>query len=181
MKLLTLVLPLMLIGCGAVMSPFMIQLDSDQQKVVDGMWNNMLTPPTRLDRELLLDVLCEYQVLQMGADRVHITAEKYLANGRATLDADFDHANPEADQMTLIVHDSLGRTVRRERYFRREINARLPEINSELAKHKGPYTIALGSATQPSKPETSEETRLRLDKQKHEMRIQAATQPARVN
>ena len=44
-------------GCGPMISPLTVRLDADQQKMVDGMWNNMLTPTDRLDRELLLDVL----------------------------------------------------------------------------------------------------------------------------
>ena len=164
-------------GCGAVMSPFFIRLDADQQKVVDGMWNNMFTPPARLDRDLLLDVLCQYQVLQMGADRVHITAEKYLTAGKVILDADFDRANADADQMTILALDSAGHTVRRERYSRKEINDRLPEIGAVIKKGVN-ISIVGDASTQPTKPETPEEKQARLEWEKRAARIQAATQPA---
>lgn len=182
MKAVLLLLALVtLAGCGAVMSPFMVQLDADQQKVVDGMWNNMFTPPARLDRELLLDVLCEYQVLQLGADRMHVTAEKYLASGNVMLEADFDRANPDADEMTLTVRDAVGHTVRRERYLRREINARIPETNATMrgAKAEGGFAITLGdAATQAGRPETAEEKQSRVEREKRQARIEAATQPA---
>src|SRR6266571_3507808 len=63
-------------GCGPMISPLTVRLDADQQKMVDGMWNNMLTPTDRLDRELLLDVLCQSWLFQIGVDRLHLTSEK---------------------------------------------------------------------------------------------------------
>jgi hypothetical protein len=49
--------PSSLVGCrGPLMVPAMQRLTPQDQAQVDGMWNNMLSTPDRLDRNLLVDV-----------------------------------------------------------------------------------------------------------------------------
>jgi hypothetical protein len=147
-----------------MISPLTVRLDVDQQKMVDGMWNNMLTPTDRLDRELLLDVLCQSWLFQIGVDRLHLTSEKAYDRGRVVMEIDCDRANPTADQLTVTLLDDRGRTVRRERYTRPEIDER----------------VALLQNAPTTRPATSEENEIRQSERERRLeRIQAATQPAR--
>jgi hypothetical protein len=148
-------------GCGPLMGPMTVRLKEDQQKVIDGMWNNMLTPADRLDRELLLDVVCEYWLFQLGVDRLHMVAEKQYERGRVVMEIDCDGRSPGSDQFTVTLLDERGRTVRRERYGREEIEARTAPVTEEEAK----------LAT-----ELSEEDKARQAERR--ARIAAATQPA---
>ncbi|MDB5323365.1 MAG: hypothetical protein JWN40_4996 [Phycisphaerales bacterium] len=148
-------------GCGPLMGPMTVRLKEDQQKVIDGMWNNMLTPADRLDRELLLDVVCEYWLFQLGVDRLHMVAEKQYERGRVVMEIDCDGRSPGSDQFTVTLLDERGRTVRRERYGREEIEARTTPVTEEEAKR----------AT-----ELSEEDKARQAERR--ARILAATQPA---
>src|SRR5258706_476462 len=148
-------------GCGPLMRPMTVQLEADQQRMVDGMWNNMLTPADRLDRELLLDVLCEYGLYQVGVDRLRMVAEKQYERGRGVMGIDCDGRSPGSDQFTVTLLDERGRTVRRERYGRGEVEARAaPGTEAELKK------VA----------EQSEEDKARQAERR--ARIEAATQPA---
>jgi hypothetical protein len=160
----------LLVGCGPVMSPFLIKLKPEEQKIVDSEWENMFTPSNRLDRDLLLDVLTAQQELQLGFDRLHVTGEKYFTSGRAVVEADFDRGNPDSDQLTITLYDLQGRTTRRERYGRKEIKARWDEMSGDRYYH----IVARKEGT----VETPEQRELRLEMEKRVKRIQGATQPA---
>src|SRR5882757_8907737 len=115
-------------GCGPMLRPMTVRLETDQQRMVDQMWDNMLTPADRLDRELLLDVVCEYALFQIGVDRLHMVAEKQSERGRVVMEIDCDGRSPGSDQFTVTLLDERGRTVRRERYARSEIEARAAPV-----------------------------------------------------
>ena len=166
-------LGLLLAGCGPVFSPFLIEQKPEDRKMIDSEWENMFTPPNRLDRDLLLDVLTARQELQLAFDRMHVNAEKYFAGGRAVLEADFDRANPDTDQLTITLFDLQGRTTRRERYGRQEIKARWDDLDH-------PPMVRLKAKDGLAVPETPEEKKRRLEAEKRAARIQAATQPAEV-
>jgi len=151
-------------GCGPLMRPMTVRLEADQQRMVDRMWENMLTPADRLDRELLLDVLCEYGLYQVGVDRLHMVAEKQYPRGRVVMEIDCDGRAPAADQFTVTLLDERGRTVRRERYGREEIEARTPPVTA-------------GEVKSPSAERTEQDKARQAERQK---RIEAATQPAAV-
>jgi hypothetical protein len=149
-------------GCGPLMRPMTIRLEADQQRMVDQMWNNMLTPADRLDRELLLDVVCVYALFQVGVDRLHMVAEKQYERGRVVMEIDCDGRSPGSDQFTVTLLDERGRTVRRERYGRSEIEALTePPITESQRK---------------AAPERTEEEEAKRAQRR--ARIEAATQPA---
>jgi hypothetical protein len=148
-------------GCGPMLRPMTVRLEADQQRMVDRMWENMLTPADRLDRELLLDVVCEYALYQVGVDRLHMVAEKQYERGRVVMEIDCDGRSPGSDQFTVTLLDERGRTVRRERYGRSEIEARAEPLMETERR---------------AAAEASGEQKTKLVERR--ARIEAATQPA---
>jgi hypothetical protein len=71
--------------------------------------------------------------------------------------------------LTITLYDQ-GRTIRRERYSRKEIKARWDEVNGDRYFH----IVVRKEGTL----ETPEQRELRLEMEKRVKRIQAATQPA---
>jgi len=182
-----------LAGCrGVVLSPMMSHLEPEEQRRVDTMWNNMLTPVDRIDRELLLQVLASYPELQAGADKTHIVAEKQFSGGRVVMEVDCDRVNPSLDQFTFTVLDDRGRTVRRERYSRSDTETVIktimgnPPTQPTTAPATEPETqpviraevhVAIAPPTRPAE-ETPEMRKWRVEFEKRMARIAAATQPA---
>jgi hypothetical protein len=177
-------------GCGPLFAPMQPRLSAEDQRKVDQMWDNMLTPVGHVDREALLDANVAYWMFTIGVDRMHLTSEKYFTGGTAVMEMDCDRANPDADEFTITVLDLRGRTVRRERYTRAEVEESsrvlrgIPDIQ-QLNGAKGSVTIEIGgpttrpvvqSATAPV--ETPEMRQLRLESERRRAAAAAATQPA---
>jgi hypothetical protein len=118
---LALLLLILLAGCGPVFTPMMPRLDPATQNQVDRMWNNMLTPVNHVDRQALLDANVAFWMYTIGVDRLHMTSEKYFTGGKVIMQIDCDRATPNADQYTITVLDPQGRTLRRERYSRGDV------------------------------------------------------------
>jgi hypothetical protein len=110
-----------LTGCGPLFVPMLPKLDPEDQRKVDAMWDNVLTPVQRVNRETLLDANVAYWMYAIGVDRMHMTSEKHFSGGTAVMEIDCNRANPDTDQFTITVQDERGRTVRRERYSRAEV------------------------------------------------------------
>jgi hypothetical protein len=125
-----------LVGCGPMMGPLTVRLKPEEQAQVDGVWENMLMPVDRVERDVLLDVVCEGWMFQVGVDRLRLVSEKAYAHGRVVMEIDCDRANPEADQFSLTVLDERGRTVRRERYGRQEIEERIELMRTSFPEPK---------------------------------------------
>lgn len=114
------------------------------------------------------------------------------------MEIDCDRANPDVDQFTITVLDERGRTTRRERYTRAEIEESSRMLrgmpNLSPVNIQGQITVTIQPATQPStqpamqtsaKPATApsltpEETALLLEAERRQAAAAAATQPARV-
>ena len=62
-----------------------------------------------------------YWMYAIGVDRMHMTSEKHFTGGTAVMEIDCNRANPDTDQFTITVLDERGRTTRRERYSRAEV------------------------------------------------------------
>ena len=120
-------------GVGPMMGPLTVRLKPEEQAQVDSVWENMLTPVDRVERDVLLDVVCEGWMFQVGVDRLRLVSEKAYAHGRVVMEIDCDRANPEADQFSLTVLDKRGRTVRRERYGG-EIEERIELMRTSLSR-----------------------------------------------
>ena len=119
-----LALSLITTGCGPMFLPLSPRLGPEDQRQVDTMWENILTPVNRVGHDTLLDTLMVYWLYQTGVDRLHLVSEKYLSHGKVIMEIDCDRASPDTDQFTVTVLDGRGRTLRRERYARCEIEQR---------------------------------------------------------
>ncbi|MDB5358129.1 MAG: hypothetical protein JWN24_4582 [Phycisphaerales bacterium] len=152
--------------------------------MIDAAWNNMLTPVNRLDHQTLLDTVVTYWLFQLGVDRLHMVSEKYLSSGKVVMEIDCDRANPAADQFTVTVLDDRGKTLRRERYSREDVNqsaTALTERNSSVQRTS--VTIVTQPATQPATQpgcpqETAEQRQHRIEYERRVKAVIVATQPA---
>ncbi len=117
---------ILIAGChGPLSKPMVDRLDEETQKKVDDAWVNMVSPPDRLERTLLLDcVLCS-QLHQFGVDRLQLVSEKNVKDGLIVMEVRFDREAPEFDEFTITYLDGSGREVRRERFARDEIQERI--------------------------------------------------------
>jgi hypothetical protein len=175
-------------GCGPFLAPMAPRLEPEQQATVDRMWDNLLTPVQRVDRTTLLDANVAYWMFEVGVERMHMTSTKYYSNGSTVMEMDCDRANPDVDQFTITVLDKGGRTVRRERYTRAEVEQSSlmmrGGLSNALSVELGPPTTqcatrpASGPASEPA--ETAEMRALRLEAERRQAAAAAATQPARL-
>jgi hypothetical protein len=175
------------------------RLDPKDQRTVDQMWNNMLTPVARVDHQTLLDANIAYWMFSIGVDRMYMRGEKYFDGGTVVMEMDCDRANPDVDQFTITIVDQRGRTVRRERYSRAEVEEStsimrgIPNLGPTELNITGTVTINIGNptteaSTQPVTPpattaatvtaETPQERRFREEAQRRQAAAAAATQPA---
>jgi hypothetical protein len=171
-------------GCGPV-SPLPPPLDEKDQRMIDGMWNNMLTPVNRLNRQTLIDAILVNWLAELGVDRMHLISEKDFSNGKVVMEIACDRAHPAADYFTVTVLNDRGKILRRERYSREELDKTAAALTD---KDRFPSRIepvnTTQSATQPSatQPATSEETpgyrQHRIEYERRTEAAQAATQPA---
>jgi hypothetical protein len=155
-------------GCGPLSVPGVRRLAADEQAVVDGMWDNMLSPPARLDRDVLLDTIVSFELLQTGVDRLTMRSEKHVAAGKVVMVVRFDRRDPSADTFAVELLSGTGAVLRSERYSREEVFAHAQAL-------RGPPGARLtASGTQPS--ETPEERSAREAYERRIARVAAATQ-----
>jgi hypothetical protein len=110
MKYLLLMSLAVLGGCGHLFFPAVQRLSPDEQAQVDQTWNNMLTPPGRLDRELLLDTIEAFQLHATGIDRLKLECEKDFNGGTVHMIVDFNRRRPvENDRFIVIVRSPAAR------------------------------------------------------------------------
>jgi hypothetical protein len=191
---LLIVLCVALSGCGPLLSPMLPRLTAEDQQKIDQVWDNLLTPPQRVDRQTLLDVNVVYWLYSLGVDRLHMSSEKYFNGGIVVMQIDCDRANPDSDEFAITVLDQRGRTIRRERYSRADVDESSKMVGAfpfnDALEHKKPddshITVKAGnpttqSATQPAtRALTPEEEHLRAEIERRRLAVIAATQPARV-
>lgn len=130
MRILLAAVLLALTGCNGLFGPMPVveRLEPEQQRVVDESWLNMFTPPERLNRSLLLDVLVTHSFHERGVDRVHFTSEKDVWGGRVIMTVYFDRAHPAFDNFTVAFVDATGKECRRERYTFDEVEGRMHDM-----------------------------------------------------
>ena len=180
-------------GCGPMFLPMNPRLSDEDQKQIDAVWNNMLTPVDRVEHQTLLDVTISFWLYQYGVDRLHLVSEKYLANGKVIMEIECDRASPTSDQFTITVLNAHGQTLRRERYSREEIeqSAKIlfdapPSARGPAFATKNEVEITTSSTTQRSTrattepSETPDDQHHRLERERRLKAIEAATQPAPV-
>jgi|SRR5579859_356323 len=171
------------VGCGPVFLPLTTRMTPEDQQQIDAMWDNMLTPASRVSRETVLDTMLANWLYENGVDRLHLVSEKYLSHGKVVMEADCDRGSPETDQFTTTVLDDRGRTVRRERYLRAEIEARAQALWDFDPNSIGGITHRETGSTEPAtQPSSADQGKLehQLQRERRLKAVQAATQPARL-
>ena len=169
-------------GCAPLMIPMTPRLNPDEQHGVDQMWENLLMPVDRVDRQTLLDANVAFCLFAVGVDRLHMTSEKFFAGGKVMMEIDCDAANPAADQYTISIQDRRGKTIRRERYSRGDV-----EDSAEMIFGVGRFgpngpEAATRPTIQPTtcQSETPEMRKRRQEMERRQAAVIAATQPARL-
>lgn len=166
------------VGCGPLTVPGVHRLSPDDQAVFEDMWANMLAPPDRLDRELLLDTVCAYQMFQVGVDRLTMRSEKDVPGGKAVMVVRYDRRDPSADTFAVDLYDRGGTVVRSERYSQAEVFARAPVVSGSVSVRIGPAGTQPETQPADAQPaETPEERAARAADERRAARIIAATQP----
>jgi hypothetical protein len=94
------------------------------------------------------------------------------------MEIDCDRVNPDSDQFMITVLDRQGRTVRRERYSRSEVEECSTTMASDIVHLHATTQPTTQSATAPS--ETPEHRRRREAVERRRAAVVAATQPGRV-
>lgn len=116
-------------GCRWGSTPMPVRLSEESQKNVDDAWNNALNPPTRLDRDLLLDVMISYDMYWTGVDRVRATVEKDLNPGRVVMELHYDRSQPaETDAFIVTCFNQYDGIQRVEHFSRADIDSRHEEL-----------------------------------------------------
>ena len=169
-----LVLLVSLPGCGPVTFPMVDRLEPDRQIQVESMWNNMLTPIDRLDRDVLLDTIVSFRLFESGIDRLSMQCEKSFTGGRISIRLSFDRSMPAADALEIDVFDNAGRRVRSEEFSGDEVRGRRERLWSPTDPNP---------PAQPDDPDAepirSEEYKaLRRAWEERKERVRSATQPA---
>jgi hypothetical protein len=176
------------------MVPAFERLNPDDQARIDGMWNNLLSDPQRLDRNLLLDVLITFQLHEQGVDRVTYHAEKDFSGGTVLMDVKFDRTKPLEDWFLIEIRDHNNKVLRKEHYSGDEVWSHsydLAGISVIEATTQPTTSPATAETTEPASTEAdagpstrpaTEPYEAQLRRQWMEIRckqILAATQPAR--
>jgi hypothetical protein len=161
----------MMTGCGPMVIPMIERLDDQDQAEVDEMWENMLTPAKRLDRQTLLDVLIMQMLYQRGGDQFVARAEKQTSHATVLMEISFDRLHPERDAFTVTMSDPVGREIRRETYAPDEIKQAVEELFG------GPRTLVPDQAAED--PQVIHEAQVREAQRGERLeRARAATRPA---
>ena len=102
--------------------PAVQRLSPEDQAKVDQIWNNVLTPPERVDRELLLDVVEAFELHTAGIDRLKLECEKDFTGGTVHMIVDFNRRRPpEDDRFIVMIRDHQGHLLRKETYSSEEV------------------------------------------------------------
>jgi hypothetical protein len=122
MKYLFVLLCVLLGGCGHMFFPAVQRLSPEDQAKVDQIWNNVLTPPERVDRELLLDVVEAFELHTAGIDRLKLECEKDFTGGTVHMIVNFNRRRPpEDDRFIVMIRDHQGHLLRKETYSSEEV------------------------------------------------------------
>lgn len=161
-------------GCSSPMGlPMVERLEPEHQRAVDQSWANMLSPPERLDRSRLLDVVVANSFHEQGVDRLNFTSEKDVCDGRVIMTVYYDRAHPAFDSLSVVFIDASGQERRRERYTFEEVKHRASSL----------FTPTSQPSTQPATTPAEIEQQRRAEQEMAErlarqILIKLATRPA---
>lgn len=161
----------LLVGCTGVLStPMVVRLDQEQQAKVDDAWVNMFSPPSRLDRGLLLDTLVTRQMHHLGVDELRFVSKKRVGDALVVMEVDFNRLEPDFDAYTVTYVNAPGMEARRERYTFDEIRERMQFL---AASH---FVVEDEKLTDEQRQQLALERQASREARMKE--IEAATQPA---
>lgn len=155
-----------LTACGPMVSPMVPRLSDEEQKVADQEWHNLVTPPDRLDRDVLYCALTMFQLYQLGVDRADFHSEKRVGDMRVVMDVRYLKDVPNADAFYITIYDLDGKVLRSERYSRDDYI----RLSSKVSTWTG--------STTSGGPETEEVRKEREAREDFLLKIQSATRPA---
>jgi hypothetical protein len=158
-----------LAGCGPLNAPMVQRLSEEEQQQIEDSWRNMLTPPDRLDRTLLLDTVITYQLHQLGVDFLRMTSEKQVEGGLVVMEVRYDRSDPAFDEFEIALVDSEGYEIRRERYTHEEVRERFEYVHGPIVRW---------CSEDEEEPSEEEIQRLAAEHEARMLEIYAATQPA---
>lgn len=127
------------VGCGPMQTPLPRRLEDKDQQEVNGAWENALSQVDRYDNQTLLDMLICTRGYQHGVDKLEFRSEKIISIGTVIMEIHFDRAAPAEDRFEIRVVDAAGKTLRKERYEREQIERTDKELwveSNQLWKKK---------------------------------------------
>ncbi|MGD8454176.1 MAG: hypothetical protein PVJ57_20370 [Phycisphaerae bacterium] len=141
-------------GCrGPLGVPMVDRLDEERQAQVDDAWLNVFMASDQVERTLLLDAILCGQLHHRGVDTLHLVSEKHVGDGLVLMEVHFQQDNPDADEFAITFFDAAGWPLRRERFTREDVQARVsffcqaamqvedapPEVQAEMELQKAEY------------------------------------------
>lgn len=126
-------------GCGPIKAPLPERLEPETQKKIDDAWTGILTPPNRLERQELLDVLVGTFAYQNGVDSLTFRSEKRFDGGRCVMEVHYDRMRPTEDRFIVTAYGLDGKLLRQEHYDRKQVdetfNALFLRPKEETGRH----------------------------------------------
>jgi hypothetical protein len=110
-----------LAGCGPLQTPLPQRPNAEGQRAIDEAWDKALRPVERFDHQTLLDILMCTKAYEVGVDKLTLRSEKKVAAGKVVMEIHYDRMAPAEDRFEVQVLDEAGRSLRKERYGREEI------------------------------------------------------------
>jgi hypothetical protein len=117
---------------GPLTKPMVDRLDEKTQARVDDAWTIMFTPPDKVDRTLLLDVILSGQLHQFGVDYLRLVSEKYAGDGLVVMEIRFQRDDAASDEFSVTYLDSQGYEIRCERFTREDVQDRVDFLFSPI-------------------------------------------------
>lgn len=105
-----------------------VRFNEEGQQEVEAKWNQVFTPPDRLDRQGLLDAFLVSQAYQVGVDRLVLRSEKKFAHGRVEMEINYERLKPDEDRFEVRIFDENDGLVRQERYTRADVERTEQEL-----------------------------------------------------
>lgn len=114
---------LVMSACGPLNKPMVPRPHDKEQRAISAGWDRALSPVGNLNRQEWLDLLVGGGTWACGVDRLTLRSEKRFKGGLVVMEVHYNHAFPKDDRFELTVFDAAGKTVRQERYNRKEVEA----------------------------------------------------------
>lgn len=118
-------------SCAPLHKPMVERLSVEDQEEIDQIWDNLLNPIDRTDRELLLDVLITTYLFQRGVDKLELRATKAFTSGSIVMQVFYDRNDPLYDRFIIEVFDKKWKLMRRESYNRNEVEKAIEELSQK--------------------------------------------------